>query len=83
MILIGWLVYALVYLAFGLATQSWHAWALFCGYAVFCAGLTEPAEKTLTVAGPGRHRAARDSHSARTDPAISGGRFQRAVWLVV
>jgi MFS family permease len=45
-ILFGWFVYALVYIAFGLATTAWEAWALFLGYALFY-GLTEPAEKAL------------------------------------
>jgi MFS family permease len=44
----GWLVYAGVYLAFGLATAEWHAWACFVSYAIFY-GLTEPAEKTLVA----------------------------------
>jgi len=54
-IIFGWAVYALVYLAFGLATQTWHAWALFGSYALFY-GLTEPAEKALVaaLAGPGQ-----------------------------
>jgi predicted MFS family arabinose efflux permease len=44
----GWFLYAAVYLAFGLATQPWHAWGLFLGYALFY-GLTEPAGKTLVA----------------------------------
>ena len=44
----GWLLYAAVYLAFGLATTAWHAWALFLVYAMFYS-LTEPAEKALVV----------------------------------
>lgn len=50
MILIGWLVYAVIYVAFGLASAAWdwEVWILFCGYAVFYA-LTEPAEKTLVA----------------------------------
>jgi predicted MFS family arabinose efflux permease len=48
-------VYAAVYLAFGLATTAWQAWAFFLSYALFY-GLTEPAEKTLVaqLAGPQR-----------------------------
>jgi MFS family permease len=54
-ILLGWLVYGVIYLAFALATEAWHAWALFLGYALFY-GLTEPAEKALVanLAGPER-----------------------------
>jgi MFS family permease len=48
MILIGWVYYAGVYLAFALATVQWHAWALFIAYAIFYA-VTEPAEKTLVA----------------------------------
>jgi MFS family permease len=46
LILSGWAVYAATYLAFGYATQSWHAWALFIVYGCYY-GLTEPAEKAL------------------------------------
>jgi MFS family permease len=42
----GWSVYALTYLAFGVARQSWQVWALFVVYGVYY-GLTEPAEKAL------------------------------------
>jgi len=49
LILSGWLIYAATYLAFGLATQAWHAWSLFLVYAIYYA-LAEPAEKAL-VAG--------------------------------
>jgi MFS family permease len=45
----GWLIYAATYLAFGLATAAWHAWALFLIYAIYYA-FAEPAEKAL-VAG--------------------------------
>lgn len=48
MILGGWFVYALVYLAFAVATSSWQMWVLFPAYAVFYA-LTEPAEKTFVA----------------------------------
>jgi MFS family permease len=48
MILLGWLFYAAIYLAFGLATAAWHVWTLFIAYAVFYA-ITEPAEKTLVA----------------------------------
>ncbi len=48
MILLGWVYYAGVYLAFALATAAWHAWLLFVAYAVFYA-VTEPAEKTLVA----------------------------------
>jgi MFS family permease len=33
----GWLVYALVYLGFGLATQGWQVWALYALYGVYYA----------------------------------------------
>ncbi len=45
---LGWLLYAGVYLAFGLATTAWEAWVFFLVYALFY-GLTEPAEKTLVA----------------------------------
>ena len=40
------MVYAATYLAFGVATEAWHAWALFIIYGTYY-GLTEPAEKAL------------------------------------
>lgn len=46
LVLAGWAIYAAAYLAFGLASAAWHAWALFVAYGVFY-GLTEPAEKAL------------------------------------
>ncbi len=48
MILLGWVYYAGVYLAFALATEVWQVWALFVAYAIFYA-VTEPAEKTLVA----------------------------------
>ncbi len=46
LILIGWAVYAATYLVLGVATESWHAWAIFIVYGAYY-GLTEPAEKAL------------------------------------
>ncbi len=54
-ILSGWLVYAVIYLAFALADTAWQAAAFFIAYAVFYA-LTEPAEKTLVVQLAGNER---------------------------
>ena len=44
----GWVLYALVYFAFGRATEHWHAWALFGVYGVFF-GLTEGTERALVT----------------------------------
>jgi len=44
----GWLLYAAVYLAFGLASSAWQAWALFAVYGVFY-GMTEGTEKAMVV----------------------------------
>jgi len=55
LIVVGWLLYGLVYLAFALATAAWHAWALFLAYGVVYA-LTEPAEKTLVAGLVGAER---------------------------
>ena len=46
LIISGWIVYAVAYLCFALASQPWHAWALFAVYGAYH-GLTEPAEKAL------------------------------------
>jgi MFS family permease len=48
LIVAGWSVYALVYLAFGRATAAWEAWALFAVYGVYFA-LTEGVEKALVA----------------------------------
>jgi MFS family permease len=55
LILAGWAVYAAVYLAFGQATQAWHAWALFLAYGVFF-GLTEGTERAMVADLVGRER---------------------------
>jgi MFS family permease len=44
----GWLLYAAVYLAFGRASEPWHAWALFAIYGVYF-GFTEGVEKALVA----------------------------------
>jgi MFS family permease len=46
LIIVGWLIYAVVYLALGLATQAFHVWAIFIVYGLYY-GLTEPSEKAL------------------------------------
>ncbi len=48
LIVAGWLVFAAVYLGFGRATQTWHAWALFAVYGTYF-GLTEGVEKALVA----------------------------------
>ena len=48
LIMLGWGLYAAVYMAFGFASQVWHVWVLFLAYAAFYA-LTEPAEKKLVA----------------------------------
>jgi MFS family permease len=44
----GWILYAVVYFAFGWATAAWQAWALFAVYGVFY-GMTEGTEKALVA----------------------------------
>lgn len=46
LIVAGWGVYALTYLAFGVANRAWQVWLLFVVYGLYY-GLTEPAEKAL------------------------------------
>lgn len=59
MIVVGWVLYALVYLAFAMADSAWQVWPLFFVYALHYA-LTEPAEKTLVaqLIGAGKKGAA-------------------------
>jgi predicted MFS family arabinose efflux permease len=47
-ILAGWLVYAVVYVLFGLASETWHIWVLFGLYGLHH-GLTEGAERALVA----------------------------------
>jgi len=47
-IVTGWVVYALVYFAFGMASVQWHAWLLFAVYGIYF-GLTEGVEKALVA----------------------------------
>ncbi|AKF10173.1 MFS transporter [Sandaracinus amylolyticus] len=46
LVAIGWIVYALTYLALGVATEAWQAWVIFVVYGAYH-GLTEPAEKAM------------------------------------
>ncbi len=56
LIVAGWLLYAAVYGGFALATQGWHAWALFAIYGVVF-GLTEGTEKAFVAdLVPAEHR---------------------------
>ena len=48
LIIAGWAVYAVVYLAFAQASAAWHAWALFLGYGLYF-GLTEGVEKAFVA----------------------------------
>jgi MFS family permease len=45
---LGWLIFAIVYLAFALATVEWQVWAIFLAYGLVI-GLIEPAERTLVA----------------------------------
>lgn len=47
-IIAGWIVYALVYLLFGLATATWQVWALLLAYGAHFA-LIEGAEKAIVA----------------------------------
>jgi MFS family permease len=48
LIVAGWVLYAVVYFAFGRAEAAWQAWALFGVYGLFF-GLTEGTEKAFVV----------------------------------
>ena len=48
LIRLGWGIYALVYLGFGLMNRAWQAWPLFALYALYY-GFTEGSEKALVV----------------------------------
>ena len=48
LILGGWMVYALTYLGFALASSAWHVWAIFLVYGLYF-GATEGVEKALVA----------------------------------
>lgn len=47
-IAVGWFIYAVVYLGFGLARTGWHAWLLYAAYG-FYYGLTYGTSKALVA----------------------------------
>lgn len=47
-LLIGWLSFAAVFVAFGLIVETWHVWICFVGYG-FVFGLIEPAERAMVA----------------------------------
>lgn len=54
-LLVGWFVFAAVYLGFGMATSTWEMWAYFIIYGV-AYGLIEPAERALVAVLVGTER---------------------------
>ncbi len=55
LILLGWMIYAAIYIAFALIHTAWQVWVVFLAYGLFYA-LTEPAEKTLVTTLVGAER---------------------------
>lgn len=47
-IIVGWLVYALIYLGFGYASAGWQVWVLYVLYGIYY-GATEGVEKALVA----------------------------------
>jgi MFS family permease len=47
-ILAGWMIYAVVYLAFSVSSRAWHVWALFAIYGVFYA-LAEGTQRAFVA----------------------------------
>jgi MFS family permease len=47
-IIAGWSLYALTYVAFGFASHAWHIWALFVVYGLYYS-LVEGSEKALVA----------------------------------
>ncbi len=45
---IGWIIYAIVYIAFAYSSEAWHIWILFCIYGLYYS-LTEGVEKALVA----------------------------------
>ena len=47
-ITLGWFIYAMVYLGFALASESWQVWLLFAGYGVYY-GVVEGAARAFVA----------------------------------
>jgi MFS family permease len=47
-IIIGWLVYSIIYFGFAFAKTQWHVWLLFAFYGIYF-GLTEGTEKAFVA----------------------------------
>jgi len=47
-LVLGWAVYAVVYILFGLASEAWQVWALFVAYGLFY-GFTEGVQKAVVA----------------------------------
>lgn len=78
----GWLVYAVTYFAFGLASAPWQIWVLFVFYGLHY-GLTEPAEKALVrdlVPVAVRGRAYGQYHFVLGITAIPAGLLTGFLW---
>jgi len=81
-IIMGWVVYALIYAGFAFATETWHVWALFIGYGLFY-GLTEAPEKALVAAlAPAERRGAAFGayHAAIGMAALPASVLFGAIW---
>jgi MFS family permease len=48
LLIAGWISYALIYIGFAFATESWQIWALYLGYGIYY-GLTEGVEKAFVA----------------------------------
>lgn len=82
LVILGWVVYAVTYVLFGLAREVWQVWALFLLYGTHY-GLTEPAEKALIrdLAPPGvRGRAYGYYNSIVGVSAIPAGLLTGWIW---
>ena len=82
LVVAGWGVYALSYVGFAYATDSWQAWALFLFYGLFY-GLVEPAQKALVkdlVPAESRGRAFGAYHFIVGMTALPAGLLTGALW---
>ena len=48
MIIVGWLIYAAVYLGFAVANASWQVWILFAAYGIYY-GMVEGVSRALVA----------------------------------
>jgi MFS family permease len=56
LIIAGWLIYALIYLGFAIASERWHIWALYAGYGLYYGAFLGASSALVADLAPERLR---------------------------